>query len=561
LTEQGNPVPRRISIFRDRFFWLAFFIGGFFLLLTLWYSFGMDQSAYAYGAWVWKHYGLPPYIGAFDQNFPGIFIIHRLALALFGESIFGFRLFDFLVQLSSLLMIFYLTKRLSGSGRAGFLAGVFYGIYYYGLGSFDTGQREGYVLWLLLMALILSLTLKNQSRLRAILVGLILGFAFLVKPFYGLSWPVFIAWFLMEGIPAESQKAGRKWAKFFPELCLFAFGCLLPSALIISYYWKSGYLREMYQAVILYNFGAYGLDLPVSPSSPWWEKPVIVVYSISWPNPIIIFSGMFALLLKLGNPREIKDHKLFWAIFFLSLAGLISYWLQGKFFPYQQIPLMALMMIFSGMVFCRLGGKFQEQIRPGRRPVFTLIFYGGLIFLNLISISPDLVDFSCRHTFRNLDRAYLGGLNKSVDTHFSSNNYLAAKKLKEMIQPEDEMEFFGPYPLIPFLLKKKLPSRFGCVQHLLFLPESGPMLSLQKQWINEYTEAVIRTRPRFFLVSDDFPGHTHKFFRLASRSLKQALREKFPELQKFLEQNYQLIFQQGVIEVYELKKASPEKGQ
>ena len=146
---------------------MAILLGGFFLSLTLWYSFGMDQSLYSYGAWVWTHYHLPPYLGVFDQNFPGIFIIHRLAFAIFGESIIGFRVFDLLVQLSSLTMIFYLSKRLSGSGVAGFLSGVFYGIYYFGLGNFDTGQREAYILWLFLISLIAGVTLKKRAWSRA----------------------------------------------------------------------------------------------------------------------------------------------------------------------------------------------------------------------------------------------------------------------------------------------------------------------------------------------------------------------------------------------------------
>ena len=110
------------KILSDPLFWISFIAGGFFLSFTLWFGLAMDQSIFCYSVWVWKTFGLPPYVGAWDHAFPAIFIIHRLALALFGESVLGFRFFDYLVQLSCLPMIFYLAKRLSGFSASGFLA-------------------------------------------------------------------------------------------------------------------------------------------------------------------------------------------------------------------------------------------------------------------------------------------------------------------------------------------------------------------------------------------------------------------------------------------------------
>jgi len=546
LIEQTNPSLQRLSIFQDRFFWLAFFFGGFFLSLTLWFSLGMDQSTFCYGAWVWKTYHLPPYVGAFDQNFPGIFIIHRLVLTLFGDSILGFRIFDFLIQLCSLTMLFYLARRLSGKSTAGFLASVFYGIYYYGLGNFDTAQREGFVLCLLLLATIFSLRLEKMVWLRMSLAGLSLGFAFLIKPFYGLAWLVFGIWFFIEAFRKNKASA-------FLQSCLFAICCLIPSALVLLYYWKLGYLRELYQAVILYNFGSYALS-GASGSNIWVDKLLIVLSSLSWPNSLLAFSASITIMLGLKKDSSLQDKRLLVLLIFLIAVSLSSYWLQGKFFPYHLLPLMGLMMILSGAGFSWLGDRFSAGLRSGRSLLF--LYYISLLFFAFLVLSPDLVMFSWRHSFRSMDQAYLGWLNSDLDTHYSSNNYLVAKKLEPLLKPEDRIEYFGPYPLIPFLLKKKLPSRFSCVQHLLFLPRTREMLILQKQWSNDYTQAVIQSQPKFFLVSDQFPGSHHKFFSLASKSLKTALRSRFPELQKFLDLNYEMIMKVGVIEVYQLKTGS-----
>ncbi len=536
-------------IWGEAYFWLTVLAGGFFLSLTLWFSFGMDQSIYSYGAWVWKHYHLPPYVGAWDQNFPGIFILHRLALALFGESILGFRIFDFLVQLSCLVMIFHLSRRLSGSARAGFLSGLFYGIYYYGLGNYDTGQRDGYVFWLLLIALVLSLTLKHRTWLRAALVGLVLGFAFLVKPFYGLAWPVFGVWFLLLEIKDRPQRA-------LIGLALFSLACLVPSGLIVLYYEKLGYLRELYRATLWYGFMIYSGAGHDQAAHLWWFRFALTISSISWEAPLL-FSAIFIVLRQWKNKNELRDRQLFGVLTSLMAAALICYRLQGKFFPYQLLPFMGLMMIFSGIGWNWIGSKLMEGIEAARRRLLAVAFPLVLILLLIISTNHELILFSIKYDFRNLDRAYLAGMNDSSDLHNSSNNYLVAKKLSSLAGAGDEIEYFGPYPLIAFVLKKKLPSRFCCVQHLLFLPSSGRLGVLQKEWIEEYTAAVIQARPRFFLVSDVFPGQTYIFFNFAANGLKQALREQFPALQKFLDDNYELMAREGVIEIYELRKAAP----
>ena len=108
------------------------------------------------------------------------------------------------------------------------------------------------------------------------------------------------------------------------------------------------------------------------------------------------------------------------------------------------------------------------------------VFYLALVALMAgTSVRPEWRRFVIQSAFHRLDDSYRSVVNTRADGHMAGSHYLAAKSLEAMIRPEDGLEVFGPYPLIPDLLPKKLPSRFVCVQHLFFLPRGGRLQPLQ----------------------------------------------------------------------------------
>ena len=483
-----------------------------------------------------------------DLSFPGIFIIHRVALEIFGPSIVGFRIFDFLVQLSSISMIFALTRKLSGSSLAGFLAAVLYGIYYYGLANMGAGQREAFIFWLILASLSAIFSGKGGIYLEAILPGLMLGFAFTIKPFYGLCWAA-AGLFIWLTRPCPTPER--------PELKLtvFSLACLAPSAAIFCYYGSIHQLRALYDEIIWFNFAIYSRGGGLGLSRP--EMAWYVIRKIVSEQPLIFFAslpGIYALILSRHGERR----KSLLALA-MALVTLVAYLLQGKYFRYHLIPFWGILAIFSGAGLSWTAEKVSGLAgrRPGRflHPALGIFVIAAML---ATGIDGDMRKFAVKSCFRNLDHAYLSVLGTHADGHMAANQYLAAKYLERVMRPEDQIEFFGPYPLIPYLLEKKLPSRFCCVQHLLFLPRDGRIRPRQKQWISEYSSDVIQARPRFFLLSDNFPGQHSRFLNLSARSLKLALKEQFPQLQRFLDENYQRIGVIGAIEIYEWIKDRPE---
>ena len=531
---------------RDPWFWAGFLVGGFFLGLTLWFGLGMDQSIYCYGAWVWRHYHLPPYVGIFEHNYPGIFLVNYLAMGLFGESTLGFRFFDFLVQTSCLPMIFHLARKLAGTGLAGFFAAVFYGIYYYSLGANGAGQRETFIFWLLLLCTVLALTMENRFWLRAFIIGLLLGGAFLLKPFYGLAWPVFGVLFLSQGL---KKRPVMVWL----ESSLFGLCCLAPALIFVLAYWRLGYINQLYLNTVWFNSEIY-----TQMTDPFAQRLVfatrILPLVIFRDYPLLLLPAILAGVLQAWKGGLVRDKTLFALLGSMLFIGLFSYFLQGKYFPYQLAVFMGMACIFSGWASGLAWLALSNLSRS--RPAKTMLLISGLVWagINITSLDSFGRFFAVHYCFRNFIRAYLAGYGTPRDSQLSANYYLAAQYLKPLIRPHDRIACFGPYPLVPFLLRQRLPTYFPCVHHLLLMRKDGKVLPQQKQWIQEFSSDIIQAGPRFIIVSDRFPGFQDKFFNFINREVKVALEEQFPELDHLIKNNYRPLKVIGHVLIYELSE-------
>jgi hypothetical protein len=523
---------------KDKHLWALLFTGGFILLLTVWYGFSMDQAIFTYGAFLFKHYGAPPYLGIWDHNMPGIYIIHGLGLYLFGDSIFAVRLMDFLFQIGNIIMIYYLARRLSGAGTAGFLAGLCYSIYYFGLGMSDSTQREGYILFCILLGLILSLVWKDRVWLRAIFCGLFLGFTFLLKTVMGAVWLVFFAWYLLEGL-------GQKRKSVWLELALFCAMLALPTAVIAAYYWHVGGLSELYLDNFWYNYAVYAkLKYPAR-----YIQLHFFVVMLPWhlmvDQPLLLIPGCFGVIYGLaGGSRE---RKLIAALAALMAIFAGLFFLQDKYSRYHLIAFTGLLSIFCGWTFQKLGSAIGAA--PGWKASWLRKSFYALTAVILIFQYPAEISYSLDYAFRNPERGYLKGMELPGDKITAQMHYQAARGISRFLQKGDTIGFYGMYPLIPFLLKKPLPSRHCSIQQMVYMPVNGKITINQLRWRQEYIESTIRARPTYFILANTDLGLPTD---VPSNNLKDALVQDFPELNAFLQANYSRVANFGLTELYRL---------
>jgi hypothetical protein len=98
------------------------------LALTLTYPFNNDNALYAYMADLLLKGGLP-YLGSWDQNFPGILLVHAPQILILGRSQLAFHIWDVLLQLVSAIYVYRIAERLGGK-RSATLAAILSALYY-----------------------------------------------------------------------------------------------------------------------------------------------------------------------------------------------------------------------------------------------------------------------------------------------------------------------------------------------------------------------------------------------------------------------------------------------
>jgi hypothetical protein len=522
------------SVFKDRWFWFSLIIGGIILCSTLWYGLGMDQAIYCYSAWLWRDYGLPPYVNQWSGDFPGIFILHRLVLALFGDSSLGFRIFDCLVQGSCLAMIFWLARLFSGNGVSGFLASIFYAVYYCGLRML-TAERDGYGLWLILVSVVLSIFLEQRFRLRAFVVGLFLGFVFLLKPTLGFSWLVFGIWFLVEG-------RNRSRRSLFLEMVVFVLGCFAPSAAVVLWYWQAGNLRELYYGPLFFSwiysqqagFGFWGM----------FKIWLFLLWTLMQEMPVVLAGALLGMMVPLVKWRESEGRRIYLIFLGLLTACAGSFFLQVKNIPYHRTPLWGILMVFSGFGWS-WAGKQLKGLRRGLPGEFAAgIFYLMILLIVFCGQDTGRVKFCLEHYGRGFDKAYLDAPDSVGDA------YRAANYLQPLLKPEDGLVMFGQAPLLPYLLKKKQPSKFTMPVLLLLHPRDRGIYPVQEQWKEQYQDEVISARPKYFLI---YVREPKKILNIYELPVKEILAEEFSRLNQFLDDNYELVRVVDNVEIHVLK--------
>src|ERR1019366_4251515 len=90
----------------------ALSICGVLLSLTFAFPFIEDNIPQAYIARRLLH-GELPYVGTWDQNYPGVLFVHLLAL-IFGPSAIAFHLIDVIFQLGMVWILYRLGSKLGG---------------------------------------------------------------------------------------------------------------------------------------------------------------------------------------------------------------------------------------------------------------------------------------------------------------------------------------------------------------------------------------------------------------------------------------------------------------
>src|SRR5262245_64336093 len=126
--------------------------------------------------------GAAPYRDLFDMNFPGVYLLHALALGLFGAGDAGWRVFDLAWLVATSLAAAALAAAWGGFAAVG--AGLFFAVYHLAGGAWQAGQRDFLLCVFLIVGALAVARWTERASARASLVwaGLALGAAITVNP-------------------------------------------------------------------------------------------------------------------------------------------------------------------------------------------------------------------------------------------------------------------------------------------------------------------------------------------------------------------------------------------
>jgi hypothetical protein len=258
-----------------------YLVAALFALPSLAYPYGADTATFAYVGIGWLQ-GYWPYLDAFDNKPPGIFVVHALLALLFGDAQMPVRVVDIVLVLACGAM----GARLLRVPRGGFIALLLASVYFGTLDFWHTAQTE---LWGASLILAGACTLPASP----IAAGALFAAATLMKTPFALVALTVPLW-LGHGRQVVRCGAGA--------LCL-----LLATA--VPFY-AAGALPALWEATVVHNLGYAGLRAPAAGALRFWA---------AWPALLLLAP------LGLRQPRNLVP----------VASAVAAVALQGKYFNYH----------------------------------------------------------------------------------------------------------------------------------------------------------------------------------------------------------------------------------
>jgi hypothetical protein len=264
--------------------------------------------------------GAVPYRDVFDMNFPGVYLLHLLALKLFGVGDTGWRAFDLAWLAATSLAAAALAVAWGRLAAAG--AGLFFATYHLAGGAWQTGQRDFLLCPFLLLAALGVARWAERPGQRASLAwgGLALGAGITVKPHAGL-----LAAALLALVAVVARGAERPLTA---PVAVFAAAILVPPLAVVAWLAAAGALPAWYEIVVGYLVPLYSrLGRPERWTFYRWHVWIPIAAGVA-----------LALGSAVARRRFAARH----AVVAVGVGyGIAHYFGQGKGWEYHLYPLAA----------------------------------------------------------------------------------------------------------------------------------------------------------------------------------------------------------------------------
>lgn len=443
----ANLSPYQVFIF---FFILAFILRLFSFFPSL---IDHDESTYLVIAKeILK--GKVLYVDVTDIKSVGIFYITAGYLKLFGDSIFGYRVFGtFIIALTSFFL--YLAKlKIGHSKQAAIATGIIY-IFFLSVWTQYGVPLNTEHFFNLFTTLALLILFSSKSNWRFPFTGLVLGVGFLIKIVVAFDFAAIFLFLIVSDI-ADKKLTLKTFSIYFLTGIVF----LIPFGLVNLAFYKAGYFSD-FSAINYEAFGNY-------PRQKDFWKAVIWIFDFFGrflPISMFFFWALFSKQkLKITIPRE----NLFVTIWLLFC--LFSVLMPGKRFSHYMIQLMLPVSFLAGNIF---DPEFKKptplNILFSRKIGYLLL--GSIVIANMVLQKKDFYD--------------------EVDCPQETVNFL-----EKVVEDEDIIFTSNAQHIIYYLLDVSPPTKY-IHQSLLFVDVHYETLGIDP---TIELRTILNKQPRFILT-------------------------------------------------------------
>ena len=489
------------------------------LASTLTYPFNNDNALFAYMAALLLE-GRLPYMGSWDQNFPGVLLVHAPQILLLGRSQVAFHIWDILLQLIGSYYLFRLGLKFGGR-EAAVLAPILGAFYYVQQGLWMAGERDTYASILILGALYMASQDSTIHR-RTLLAGVLLGAAILLRPTYSLLALPFVLYIWL----------GYRDAR---QALHFAVGVCVPLLLVGSIYLIAGGLGVFYDATIRFNTEVY---IGQGSVFSFWEP--VRFYAAGVP---FFFVGLWHIWT--------RDRASTALLLFALIACASSILLLYRHSVFHYHPAMTLFLLLGAV---GLGMSIRWAMsRSASRAARLAIRVAGFSIVIAFFMMQTLRGNTIKSVLSDILAGKIGSLAEAYGRYEGSPEFgvRVQKEVGEYLAARTEagepVQMFGPYSYPQYYSRTSTASRFQTLHALTMRAEGQDLTPMQAKWRKEYLLDLQRVDPKYFIVCDA-PEAFRQFY--AGRLGHEILREDMIDVGNWLHMNYAVDTVIGAFTIY-----------
>lgn len=371
--------------------------------------------------------GHPPYTIAYNMKFPGTYYMYALIMGIFGESISGVHLGLTLIELASMVLMFYIARDFVSKIGA-IIAAITFGI----LGTSWTllGQAAHathFVTFFALLGIVSILRIyksKKNNLYKYFIAGILFSFAFICKQ-SGLFF-VFFGYTII----LTKEFKHKPLSPLIKNLAIYSLGFLTPIVIMVCYLYFFGNFEKFWFWTVKY-LQNYSSEIPVSRALSMFKLgvsqvtdnyssvgylaiwivslfgiPVIFINKTPKQNKIIILSFLLFSFLTIVPGFNFRSHYFITLLPVASLLVAIFFEYFNNIFLYRlKLPNLVFVSLLVFVFLIGLGVNANKDYLFKTDPKISCkIIYGPNPFVESIKIS----EFLKRNSTKNDKIAILG---------------------------------------------------------------------------------------------------------------------------------------------------------